>query len=93
MSYHALSIRIRTENPNHHLFNNHGTWWIHFTVHHADFTKARIRRSTCTGNLAEARRRRDQLLGDRAYGGGSRLSLQVSKGACESMRLSGGSLT
>ena len=29
----ALSIKIDLENPDHHLWNNHGTWWIHYTVH------------------------------------------------------------
>lgn len=96
MSHHALSIRIRPENPNHHLFNNHGTWWIHFTIHHADCTKARIRRFTCTGNLVEARRRQYQLLGDRVDGGGIDAGTwpRPPGNRCrwEAMALSGGSL-
>ena len=26
-------IRITADNPNHHLWNNHGTWFLHYTVH------------------------------------------------------------
>ena len=56
------SIRIPESNPNHHLWSNHGTWWCHFTVHRADFTKQRIRRNTGTRRLDEARQIRDFLL-------------------------------
>jgi len=57
-----LSIKIDPENPDHHLWNNHGTWWIHYTIHQADYTKRRIRVSLETRNLREARQRRDALL-------------------------------
>lgn len=46
--------------PNHHLWNNHGTWWIHYTVHHGP-TKERVRQSLATRCLNEARRKRDAL--------------------------------
>jgi hypothetical protein len=52
-------IRIAADNPNHHLWNNHGTWFLHYTVHPTQFTKERIRRSLGTKNLAVARTRRD----------------------------------
>ena len=52
-------IRIRPENPNHHLWNNHGTWFLHYTVHPTPFTKERIRRSLGTKDLGTARARRD----------------------------------
>jgi hypothetical protein len=58
------SIRIRSENPNHHLWNNHGTWFLHYTVHPTPFTKERIRRSLGTRDLAVARRRRDRLFAE-----------------------------
>jgi len=54
-----LRVRIRAENPNHHLWNNHGTWFLHYTVHPTPFTKARVRRSLGTASLAAARERRD----------------------------------
>ena len=52
-------IRVRTENANHHLWNNHGTWFLHYTVHPTPFTKERIRRSLGTKDVAVARERRD----------------------------------
>lgn len=52
-------IRVRTENPNHHLWNNHGTWFLHYTVHPTPFTKERIRRSLGTKDIQVARGRRD----------------------------------
>jgi hypothetical protein len=54
-------IRIRPENPNHHLWNNHGTWFLHYTVHPTPLTKERIRRSLGTKDLAVARRQRDSF--------------------------------
>ena len=56
-----LSLRINPKNPNHHLFNNHGTWWLHATLHSRDFTKQRIRKNLRTEDLDEARTMRDQL--------------------------------
>ena len=50
---------MRAENPNHHLWNNHGTWFLHYTVHPTPFTKERIRRSLGTKDVAIARSRRD----------------------------------
>jgi len=55
----ALRIRVHPENPDHHLWNNHGTWFLHYTIHPTPFTKARVRRSLGTRNLAAARERRD----------------------------------
>jgi hypothetical protein len=57
-----LALRVNRANPDHHLWNNNGTWWCHFTVHLPDFTKRRIRRSLGTSNLSTARRNRDSLL-------------------------------
>ena len=54
-------LRVRAENPNHHLWNNHGTWFLHYTVHPTQFTKERIRRSLGTKDLAAARDRRDRF--------------------------------
>jgi len=57
-----LSIRVSEDNRRHHLWNNNGTWWLHYTEHLADFTKRRVRRSLGTKDPAEAIRRRDALL-------------------------------
>jgi hypothetical protein len=54
-------IRVRAENPNHHLWNNHGTWFLHYTVHPTPFTKERIRRSLGTKDVRVARERRDSF--------------------------------
>jgi len=59
-------IRISLENPNHHLWNNHGTWFLHYTVHPTSFTKERIRRSLATKDLEIARRRRDSFFSELA---------------------------
>jgi len=56
-----LSIRSAPGNRLHHLYqNNHGFWWVHYTLHW-DGRKRRIRRSLKTKNVAEAIRRRDDL--------------------------------
>ncbi len=49
-------------NPDHHLWNNRGTWWCHFTLHHVNWTSERVRVSLRTRDLATARNRRDTLL-------------------------------
>jgi hypothetical protein len=55
------AIRIGA-NPNHHLWNNNGTWWLHYTEHLPDYTKRRVRLSLRTHNLRSARAMRDVLL-------------------------------
>jgi len=62
MSTQALAVRIDPANPNHHLWNNNGTWFVHYTVHPTPITKERVRRSLRTKSLFVARRRRDRLL-------------------------------
>ena len=57
----TLSVRVNRKNPDLHLWNNHGTWWLHYTLHMADFTKRRVRKSLGTNDVAEARARRDEL--------------------------------
>jgi hypothetical protein len=57
-----LAVRVGRGNRNHHLWNNNGTWWCHYTLHRPDFTKHRVRRSLGTAELAEARHRRDSFL-------------------------------
>ena len=57
-----LSVRVNPGNPNHHLWNNNGTWFIHYVVHPTPITKERVRRSLRTKCLEEARALRDVLL-------------------------------
>lgn len=61
--HQQLSLRVNRDNPNHHLWNNNGTWFIHYVVHPTPFTKERIRRSLRTKSLDIARARRDAILG------------------------------
>lgn len=61
----TTQLSPRTNNrsaDDHHIWNNNGTWWCHYTVHKADYTKQRIRVSLGTRDRDEARDRRDQLL-------------------------------
>ena len=57
----SLSIRTNEANPNHHLWNNNGIWFIHYTMWPDSCTKSRVRRSLQTRCLDEARIKRDQL--------------------------------
>jgi hypothetical protein len=59
---HSLAIRLNPANPDHHLWNNNGTWFVHYTIHPSPFTKQRLRKSLQTKSIIEARLRRDQLL-------------------------------
>ena len=57
-----IALRIDESNLNHHLWNNNGTWWIHYTVYPTPVTVERIRHSLKTKILEEARNRRDKIL-------------------------------
>ena len=57
-----IALRIDESNLNHHLWNNNGTWWFHYTVYPTPVTVERIRRSLKTKILEEARNRRDKIL-------------------------------
>lgn len=61
-----LAIRVQAENRLHHLWDNNGTWWIHYTIHPDAYTKQRIRRSLGTRDLAIALVRRDTILAGHA---------------------------
>lgn len=56
-----LAVRVDRRNPNHHLWNNNGTWFVHYTIYPDHLTAARIRKSLKTRNVHVARRRRDRL--------------------------------
>lgn len=53
------SVRVRAANLNHHLWNNNGTWYLHYTMHPTPLTKARVRESLSTKSLETARQKRD----------------------------------
>ena len=64
-------LRVDPENPNHHLWDNHGTWFLHYTIHPTPFTKERIRRSLGTKDVNIARERRDNFFATLANNGGA----------------------
>ena len=57
-----LGIRINRANARHHLWNNNGTWFVHYTVYPTPVTAKRVRRSLRTKSLSEAIHRRDTIL-------------------------------
>ena len=61
MNNTKIAIRIGS-NPNHHLWNNNGTWWLHYTEHLPDYTKRRVRLSLRTHSVSAARAIRDVIL-------------------------------
>jgi hypothetical protein len=61
MNNPKIAIRIGS-NPNHHLWNNNGTWWLHYTEHLPDYTKRRVRLNLHTHSVNAARAIRDVLL-------------------------------
>ena len=58
----TLAVRTAEENPDHHLWNNNGTWWCHYTEHLPDYTKRRVRRNLHTAERAVARLLRDSVI-------------------------------
>ena len=62
MNTQLLAVRANPANRDHHLWNNNGTWWCHFTVHSPDYTKERVRLSLKTRDRLQARKIRDSLL-------------------------------
>jgi hypothetical protein len=59
---YASAVRVNHQKPDHHLWDNHGTWWCHLTLHLPDFTKSRLRISLDTKDLEEAKVLRGLLL-------------------------------
>jgi len=55
------ALRINAANLDHHIWNNNGTWWVHYTVHPSPIQKQRVRASLRTGQLDAARTKRDEL--------------------------------
>ena len=59
------TLVLRTpKHPDHHLWLNYQTWWVHYTVYYPDHTKKRYRHSLGTTSILEARRKRDQFFRD-----------------------------
>ena len=58
---YGYGIRINHENPDHHVWDNNGTWWLHYVVYPTRATAERRRVSLKTKLLEEARSRRNQI--------------------------------
>jgi hypothetical protein len=58
------AIRIPRDKANHHLWNNNGTWWCHFTLRSENGSTKRHRISLRTVDLEKARVSRDRILND-----------------------------
>lgn len=63
--------------PNHHLWLNGRLYWVAFTVHLPNWQKERVRFSLGTADLAEARRRRDEVLAEYPRRRDCTLSLRI----------------
>ena len=72
--------------PDHHLWRNGRLWWIAFTVHLPGWQKERVRVSLHTADVAEARRRRDELLSRYPEERGCALSLRIGARASRGTR-------
>jgi spore germination protein GerM len=55
-------VKNKNPNPDHNIWNNNGTYWCHYTVHHDDYTKQRVRVSLRTNDVQIARALRDFLM-------------------------------
>ena len=58
------SVRIGPSNLDHHIYNNNGVWWLHYTSYPTPTTSERMRRSLKTRDVSIARHRRDTILKD-----------------------------
>jgi len=57
-----LKMRAVEKNPNHHIWNNNGTWYCDFTLVTETGAKNRVRNPLYTDNVEDARRRRDKMI-------------------------------
>jgi hypothetical protein len=54
--------RTRHYGPDHHIWDNNGTWWMHFSVRRSRGPAKRMRLSLHTATRKVARERRDLLM-------------------------------
>jgi len=53
--------QVSNQKPNHNLWCNNGTWFIHYTKVLTPYTTQRIRKSLGTKSVREARLKRNEL--------------------------------
>ena len=68
LSYPALSLRTNPTNPDHHLWNNNGTWYLAYTVLTSPVTAERVRVSLKTRDRLTARKKRDRIFQEACHG-------------------------
>ena len=57
-----LALRVVRDKPAHHLWNNNGTWWVHYSIRHPEGGTKRYRQSLKTSDFDSACRKRDKIL-------------------------------
>ena len=62
MKSKIIALTDRKYGANHHIWDNNGTWWCHFSIERRTGPAKRIRFSLRTNNVREARKRRDQIM-------------------------------
>jgi hypothetical protein len=56
-----LALRVPRGKPAHHLWNNNGTWWVHYSICHPEGGTRRYRESLKTPDFETACRKRDRI--------------------------------
>jgi len=56
------SLRVDRANECHHLWNNNGTWWVHYSIRHPEGGTTRYNESLKTPDFETACRKRDNFL-------------------------------
>ncbi len=79
-----MSTEDDTLDPNHHLWRNGRLFWVAFTVHLQGWQKERVRLSLGTADIAEARRRRDELFHRYPEERGCQLSIRAARPSARS---------
>jgi hypothetical protein len=57
-----LALRVPRGKPAHHLWNNNGTWWVHYSIRHPAGGTMRYRESLKTPDFDTACQKRDKFL-------------------------------
>lgn len=57
-----LALRVVRGKPAHHLWNNNGTWWVHYSIRHPEGGTKRYRQSLKTRDFDTACTKRDKVL-------------------------------
>lgn len=62
MKNKIVELPDRHYGPDHHIWDNNGTWWCHLSLGRRSGRAKRIRFSLHTNNRKEARQRRDLIM-------------------------------